>query len=414
MSRSGKPAYFVSGALLCALLFVAEFVFPNYVSRIAGQLVDDTGSLIRGEYFGRDHGMGDDTVLSNEFVFQFVALQDAPTRRSAGVLGPDGDGHFLVVDQYATDIAGHDITPLLQAMGAWYPDNLAGGIKQLIEVDSALFGLFALTRDGCTFAALVDLERLELVDEFPCILDVHGPFALDGLGGGYEIVEDTSLMLALGTGNGFTWTASNANAQDPASPYGKTLQYDIAMEADGPRLVNRRIVTSGHRNSQGMVRFGALVMAVEHGPMGGDEINVIEEGSNYGWPLYSAGSQYNMGDLTSFAPEGAGVEDPLFTFVPSIGISDITTCPSIIAARYETADCVIVSGLVSRAIFIVLGDFANRRVRSVEQIDVGLRVREVFVHDDILYLLPDDAALIRADIEARPCDATAGPCGHED
>lgn len=100
--------------------------------------------------------------------------------------------------------------------------------------------------------------------------------------------------------------------------------------------------------------------------------------------------------------------------MPSIAISDITTCPSLIAARYDTADCVIVSGLISEAIFIVLGDFANQRVWSVEKIDVGERVREVFIHDDALYLLPDHANLIRADIVALSCMGSREPCGRED
>lgn len=414
MTRRGKLASLLGGGLICALLLVAEFVFPNYISRISGKIVEDTRSLIRGEGFRFGTDFASDTVLSTEFTFRLVALTEAPTQISAGVLGPDANGQFTVVNQSATDIAGRDIAPMLEAMGAWYPEDIDGGIKQLIEVDGALFGLLGLEREGCIFAALVDLDRLELIDEFPCLTDNRTEISHSGLGGGYEIVDGTSLMLALGTGSGTTWSRANADAQNPASPYGKILRYDITMEADGPHLANRRIETLGHRNPQGMIRLGEVVLAVEHGPRGGDEINVIEAGSNYGWPLYSTGSQYNLGDLPSFAPDGAGFAHPMFTFVPSIATSDITTCPSLIAMRYEPADCVIVSGLASQAIFIVLGDFANQRVRLVERINIGLRIREVFVHDDTLYLLPDNAALIRADITDRPCDETAGPCRGED
>lgn len=414
MKKRGIRPIYVKSAILCLLLLVAEFVFPNYVTRIAARIANDTGALIRGEDFSEGRVASADMVLTNEFEFQFVALEDAPSQRPAGVLGPDDEGRFVVVEQSATEIAGRDVPALLEAIGATYPAERWGGIQQLIEIDGALFALLGLGRGDCLFAALVDLERLQVVEEFPCLSGDQALLSMNSIGGGYAVMNGTSFMLALGTGADTTWSQANDAAQDPSSPYGKVLRYDIVTGDDGPRLTNRSIVSSGHRNPQGMMRFGEMLLAVEHGPRGGDEINVIELGANYGWPLFSAGSQYNDGDMTSFAPEGSDYSNPLFTFVPSIAISDISACPSVIATRYETTDCVIVSGLASEAIFIVLGDFANQRVRSVERIDVGVRVREVFIHDDALYLLPDRSTLIRADIAALPCTGNAGQCGRED
>lgn len=414
MKWNGIRSVFVKGALLTLLLLLAEFVLPQYVSRFGTRLATDFDHLLSGEKIPQRRIIPVDAILANEFAFQFVTLPNVPTTKPAGVLGPDQDGNFFVVDQASTDIAGHDIASLLDTMSAWYPEDTKGGIKQLIEIDGALFGLLGLARSGCNFAALVDLVRLQLVDEYPCVEEKDGRLSMNAIGGGYAVMDDNTLMIALGVANDTTWSRASAAAQDPASPYGKILRYDIIDGDGGPRLTNRSIATSGHRNPQGMARSGEILLAVEHGPKGGDEINLIEIGANYGWPLYSAGSQYNQGDLNSFAPDGAGFSNPLFTFVPSIAISDISVCPSLIAARYDQADCVIVSGLISEAIFIVLGDFTNQQVWSVEKVDVGARVREVFIHDDTLYLLPDHAVLIRADIVALPCTNSKESCGRED
>ena len=80
------------------------------------------------------------------------------------------------------------------------------------------------------------------------------------------------------------------------------------------------IWTYGHRNPQGMVYDAAndRVWAIEHGPRGGDELNLIEKGKNYGWPKTSYGINYNGTVLTEFK-EMEGVENPKRYWVPSIG-----------------------------------------------------------------------------------------------
>lgn len=256
---------YVKGVLLTLLLLMAEFMLPHYVSRFANRLVADIRHLTQGQEPPHREIIPEDAVLSNEFAFQFVTLPNAPTQKPAGILTPDRDGRFLVVEQTATDIAGHDIASLLDAMNAWYPEDLNGGIKQLIEIDGALFGLLGLARTGCIFAALVDLERLQLVDEYPCMDEEPGHMPMNGIGGGYAVMDGNTLMIALGVANDAPWSRASSAAQDSASPYGKILRYDIVHGDRGPRLANRDIATSGHRNLQGMVRLGQMLLAVEHG-----------------------------------------------------------------------------------------------------------------------------------------------------
>ncbi|MBD0364631.1 MAG: PQQ-dependent sugar dehydrogenase [Flavisolibacter sp.] len=82
---------------------------------------------------------------------------------------------------------------------------------------------------------------------------------------------------------------------------------------------SKSIWTYGHRNPQGMVYDGAndRIWSVEHGPKGGDELNLIQKGKNYGWPKTSYGVNYDGTTLTK-DKELPGIENPVRYWVPSI------------------------------------------------------------------------------------------------
>jgi aldose sugar dehydrogenase len=107
--------------------------------------------------------------------------------------------------------------------------------------------------------------------------------------------------------------------QDPASSFGKIFEIDLDTE-------NSRVVSLGHRNPQGLtVTSRGALFSTEHGPKGGDELNLITEGSNYGWPNVSLGTEYKGYDLENHAPVGehTGYQAPVFAWVPSIGPSNL-------------------------------------------------------------------------------------------
>ncbi len=85
------------------------------------------------------------------------------------------------------------------------------------------------------------------------------------------------------------------------------------------------IFTYGNRNVQGIALQpgSGLVWMHEHGPRGGDEVNVVKAGANYGWPLVSHGINYD-GSTISQSPTRPGVEPPIHTWVPSIAPSGMT------------------------------------------------------------------------------------------
>jgi cytochrome c2 len=86
------------------------------------------------------------------------------------------------------------------------------------------------------------------------------------------------------------------------------------------------VISSGHRNPQGLaLRDNGEVLETEHGPQGGDELNVIREGRNYGWPFETLGVQYGGQDWPLAEKRGRhdSYEMPLFAWLPSIGISQL-------------------------------------------------------------------------------------------
>jgi glucose/arabinose dehydrogenase len=120
-------------------------------------------------------------------------------------------------------------------------------------------------------------------------------------------------------------------AQDLTNHFGKILRVneDGSLPADNPfygrSAVAPEIWSYGHRNVQGMTLHpvtGAL-LATEHGPQGGDELNVIQPGKNYGWPVVGFGVNYRTGSAIHSGTHKEGMEQPVHIWVPSIGTSGL-------------------------------------------------------------------------------------------
>jgi glucose/arabinose dehydrogenase len=125
------------------------------------------------------------------------------------------------------------------------------------------------------------------------------------------------------------------NAQDLSNHLGKVLRLhdDGTVPTDNPFTgtigAKSEIWSYGHRNPQGLVydKSTETLYAVEHGPQGGDELNKVEKGRNYGWPVITYGIDYN-GTPISDIKEKEGMEQPLHYWVPSIapcGMMQVTS-----------------------------------------------------------------------------------------
>ena len=120
----------------------------------------------------------------------------------------------------------------------------------------------------------------------------------------------------------------DVNPQDITRDGGKIyrLNDDGSIPKDNPFVnqagTKQAIYSYGHRNPQGMVKnpFTGAIWVNEHGPKGGDEINIIKKGKNYGWPVISYGVNYSGTAFTDITHK-AGMEQPFFYWVPSIAPS---------------------------------------------------------------------------------------------
>ena len=141
-------------------------------------------------------------------------------------------------------------------------------------------------------------------------------------------------------------------------------------------------ISTGHRNPQGlMIIEDKYIISTEHGPRGGDEINHIKTGKNYGWPKNSYGEKYDEvfknNDPYYYKKNHVkyNFEEPIFAFVPSIGISEIISIDDTFSKRWKND--YLITSLNARSIFRIKFDKKFTRVISVEKIYVGKRIRDI-------------------------------------
>jgi glucose/arabinose dehydrogenase len=141
------------------------------------------------------------------------------------------------------------------------------------------------------------------------------------------------------------------------------------------------------------------IIATENGPRGGDEINKIIYGGNYGWPIASYGRRYDSDyednplnykeDHSSY-----GYKEPIFSFIPSIGISEIIKIPNEFLQNW--VDNYLLASLNKRALFRVKFDKNKEKLLFYEEIYIGSRIRDLkysSVSKSIFLALEDRAEL---------------------
>ena len=141
-------------------------------------------------------------------------------------------------------------------------------------------------------------------------------------GGKLAFLPDGTLLVSVGEGYKYREEAQNLEWE-----LGKLLRIntDGTAPADNPFPDTApRVFSYGHRNPQGLIYDGASdrILMMEHGPKGGDELNHIVPGRNYGWPAITYGVDYSGAVISPFT-EADGMEQPLNYWVPSIGPSGL-------------------------------------------------------------------------------------------
>ena len=180
------------------------------------------------------------------------------------------------------------------------------------------------------------------------------------------------------------------NPQDITRDGGKIyrLNADGSIPKDNPFVgqegAKEAVFSYGHRNPQGMTvhpKTGKIWIH-EHGPRGGDEINIPKAGKNFGWPVISYGINYSGTTFTEIS-EKEGMEQPIYYWVPSIAPSGMTFA-------YNTGDTKLDGNLLIGSLkfeYLELAILENDKVVAREKLleDVG-RVRNVINHNGTIYV----------------------------
>jgi glucose/arabinose dehydrogenase len=219
-------------------------------------------------------------------------------------------------------------------------------------------------------------------------------------GGRLAFLPDGTFVLTVGDG-----FIQRENAQRLGATVGKTIR----LNADGSAPSNNPFVgqegaapeiwTLGHRSPQGLAYDAqtGVLYETEHGPWGGDELNRIEPGANYGWPAITHGRDYNGAAISPFT-EMEGMEQPLVNWTPVIAASGLAIYRGPLFSDWDGD--ILAGGLQANGVVRVEID-ASGAAREAERLftELGERVRDVRVGPDgAVYLVTDhpaDGKLIR-------------------
>ena len=201
-------------------------------------------------------------------------------------------------------------------------------------------------------------------------------------------LKDGTILLA--SGDGFD---HREQAQKLDNHFGKIIRInkDGSVPSDNPFINTKNalpeIYSYGHRNMQGLVvTSSGDIYEHEHGPRGGDEMNLVEPALNYGWPAITYGIDYSGAIISPFT-EKEGMEQPLLHWTPSIAPSDMIYYEGNIYP--ELKNSFLVTALVSKDVKkVTFKDKINTQESLFSELDIRLRNIQASP-DGIIYLLTD-------------------------
>jgi cytochrome c2 len=204
--------------------------------------------------------------------------------------------------------------------------------------------------------------------------------------GGKMLISGRLLYFAIGdySFDRIISSRSDIAAQNSRSPFGKIYSYDLDRKLF-------KVTSIGHRVPQGLaVTAAGQILETEHGPRGGDELNIIEDGGNYGWPYISYGTRYFSYrpylDSSNFNEKTI---EPVFAWVPSIAATALFE-----SKRFDIRwrGDVIVGSLKAQSLFRL--KINQRRVVFAEPIWMGYRVRDMVEQEGRILVWTDDGSIV--------------------
>ena len=231
------------------------------------------------------------------------------------------------------------------------------------------------------------------------------PFGKSASNFGGALMFDSDGYLFIATGD----RSVRSTAQHPSMLTGKIIRLndDGSVPDDNPFIgqgggIDPAVYALGVRNPQGLTqdRQTGNIYETEHGPMGGDEVNLIEPGKNYGWPIITYGANYTY-KLIGEGGKKEGLEQPLFYYLPSIAISPIEIYRG---EMFREWDGDILVGALKGAAISKL-DLVNGRIQSEYKIlgELNSRIRDIKIaSDSSIWILLQSGSIYRMSRENNP------------
>jgi cytochrome c2 len=299
--------------------------------------------------------------------------------------------HFRVMDALARRTPrGHE---LLVTHNYWHQDRGAKSIRLSVLRFDDLEDLA-----GATWQTL--LECQPLIEPAP----LPSPFTSNEAGGRIASRDDSTVIVTFGNLLFGSVLWPDKPVEDSGYCYGRAL---LVHTTTGEAST----FVKGLRNAQGLyVDSQGNVWETEHGPRGGDELNLLQSGSHYGWPHVSYGTAYESTE--EFAPGARlgthdGYRQPMLSWTPSIGVSNLV--------RIEKTPAVwkgdlLIGSLKSTSLYRIR--MADGRVVLSERIPIGMRVRDLMQHSDGRILLwTDGGEIVELAMSANPMLANSPASG---
>ena len=216
-------------------------------------------------------------------------------------------------------------------------------------------------------------------------------FAAASAGGRIIKLNDENILLSIGD-----FYADGVNgpmlSQDLDNDYGKILKININNK-------KHEIFSYGHRNPQGLyIDKNNNIFSTEHGPRGGDEVNLIKKNNNYGWPYATFGTNYNSynaykKELDKSKKKSSRVwpidksnnthnnyTKPIFSWGNSFGVSNLIVYENQYFKKWNKN--IIVSSLAGQKLARFVYDYKNNSVLYLEYIPINKRIRDISILDN--------------------------------
>jgi len=220
-------------------------------------------------------------------------------------------------------------------------------------------------------------------------------FAGASAGGRLFKFDEESILISIGD-----FYADGVNgpmqSQNLSNLYGKILKVNI-------NDLTSEIYSFGHRNPQGLyIDKNKNIFSTEHGPTGGDELNLVVQNNNYGWPYATYGTNYKSYDAYDKAADNLikewpidktnnthdGYTKPLFSWGNQLGISNLIVYENDYFAKWNNN--LIISSLATKQLVRMIYDYENQSILYKENIKVGKRIRDlILLNNGKIALLTD-------------------------